>query len=79
MIIKREENLIDFEFWGGAKGNAEMLTHEQLEEIEKELEYLYSEGMTETQINELFWFDFAWVCEIIGLEYDEANDEIITN
>ena len=71
MIIKREEDLINFEFWGGAKDNAEMLTNEQLEEIEKELEYLYPEGMTETQINDLFWFDFALVCEEIGLENDE--------
>ena len=79
MIIKREEDLTNFNFWSGGKDNAEMLTDEQLEEVARQLEELYPEGLTETEINDLFWFDFAWVCEEIGLEYDEENDEIVTN
>ena len=79
MIITREENLTNFDFWSGAKDNANMLTYEQLEQTTEVLEEIYPEGMTETQINDLFWFDFAYICELIGLEYDEENDEIITN
>ena len=32
---------------------------------------------TDTEINDLFWFDFATVCEAIGLKYDADKDEII--
>ena len=77
MIITREESLTNFDFWSGAKDNANMLTYEQLEEVTRHLEDLYPEGMTETQINDLFWFDFGYICELIGLTYDEENDKIL--
>lgn len=77
MIITREESLTNFEFWSGAKDNAEKLTYEQLKEVTRQLEDIYPEGMTETQINDLFWFDFESVCEMIGLTYDDENDEIL--
>jgi hypothetical protein len=77
MIITREETLTNFDFWGGAKDNANMLTNEQLEEVERQLEDLYPEGMTETQINDLFWFEFEWLCGLIGLKYDAENDIIL--
>jgi hypothetical protein len=77
MLIIREDSLTNFEFWSGAKDNAEKLTAEQLEEVERQLEEIYPEGMTETHINDLFWFDFEWICELIGLVYDPENDEIL--
>lgn len=77
MTIKTEQSLRNFEFWSGAKSNAEMMTCEELDSVENELEALYPEGMTDTEINDLFWFDFDYVCELIGLEYDAEKDEII--
>ena len=77
MTIKTEQSLRNFEFWSGAKANAEMMTAEELDSVENELEAMYPEGMTDTEINDLFWFDFEYVCELIGLEYDAKKDEII--
>lgn len=79
MKIYREDNLSNFEFWAGAKSNAAMLTDEELDNIGSELEVIYSDsdGMSETEINDIFWFDFAFACELIGLEYDEEEDVII--
>lgn len=77
MKITTEQSLSNFEFWSGAKSNAEMLTCEELDSVENELEAEYPDGMTDTEINDLFWFDFEYVCEMIGLEYDSENDEII--
>ena len=77
MTIKTEQSLRNFEFWSGAKSNAEMMTAEELDSVENELEELYPDGMTDTEINDLFWFDFDYVCELIGLEYDAEKDEII--
>lgn len=53
MTIKTEQNLRYFEFWSGAKSNAEMMTCEELDSVENELEALYPEGMTDTEINDL--------------------------
>ena len=77
MTIKTEQSLRNFEFWGGAKATAEMMTAEELDSVENALEELYPEGMTDTEINDLFWFDFEYVCELIGLEYDAEKDEIV--
>jgi len=77
MKIIKEESLTNFEFWSGAKDNVKELTFEELEKIEEELNEIYPEGMEETQINDLFWFDFGYICELIGIEYDEDNAKII--
>lgn len=79
MKIYREENLSNFDFWSGACANAAMLTAKELDNIGDELEVLYSDtdGMSETAVNDIFWFDFGFACELIGLEYDEEEDIII--
>lgn len=76
MTIKTEQSLRYFEFWSGAKTNAEQLTTEELDTLENVLEDLYPEGMTDTKINDLLWFEFEWVCEILGLNYNEETGEI---
>jgi hypothetical protein len=76
MIIKQEKDLNSFEFWSGAKDKAEQLTYEELKQITEELEALYPEGIDETELNDIFWFDFGYVCELIGLTYNEDNAKI---
>ena len=68
MKIYKEENLSGFEFWSGAKDNAEKLTDKELDQIESMLEELNPDGMSETEVNDLFWFEFETVAEWIGKE-----------
>lgn len=75
MKITSETNLRDFNFWSGAKENAEDLTINQLDQIEEILSELYPNGMTETKINDLFWFEFDTVKEWLGIEDDEDNED----
>ena len=44
----------NFEFWGSAKENAESLTNGQLDTVEAILEDLYPEGISATQLNDIF-------------------------
>ena len=76
MKVISEMSLTNFEFWGGAKDRAKMLTYEELKEVENVLEDIYEEVESVT-INDLFWFDFSWVCECIGIKYNEEEDIII--
>ena len=71
MKIYKDESLQNFEFWSGAKANAETLTPEQLDTVEAILEEIYPEGMDETQINDIFRFDFDQVREWLGIEPEE--------
>ena len=68
MKVYKEMNLRDFEFWSGAKSNAETLTDEQLDMVELILEDAFPDGMDETQINDIFWFDFDTIREWLGIE-----------
>lgn len=70
-----EISLCSFEFWSGAKSHANLLTLSELDNLEFILEDLYPEGISETTLNDIMWFDFDWVCECLGLVYE--NGEII--
>lgn len=71
MIIKQELNLEDFEFWSGAKDNAAACTLEQLRDIQDAIEQDYPEGIDETELNDLFWFEFDMLKSFTtGLEND---------
>ena len=76
MKIYKEENLCNFEFWSGAKDRAARLTFEQLEQVESILEDSWPEGMEETEINDLFWFDFDTVCEWLDIPGENELDEL---
>ena len=71
MKIYKEESIQNFEFWIGAKENAETLTSEQLDTVEAILEDLYPEGISATQLNDIFRFDFDQIQEWLGIESEE--------
>lgn len=77
MKVISEMSLTGFQFWAGAKDNANMLNYDELEQVGYMLEDIYSDGVEDTMINDLFWFEFNIVCEWLGLEYDEENNIII--
>jgi hypothetical protein len=74
MIIKTEQSLTNFKFWAGAEDNASRLTYTELEELDSLLEELYPEGIEETGLNDLMWFKFDSVCELLGLDIDEVYE-----
>ena len=69
MKISKEINLRNFEAWSGAKGTLnKLIEFDKCEELETVLEDLYPEGMTETQLNDILWFDVEWIYETLGIE-----------
>ena len=77
ITYKKEECLSNFNFWSGATQLAEKLTNSELEKISEALEWQYSlEGTvpTSTRINELFWFESGYICELVGLSLSEVKD-----
>lgn len=77
MRVISDISLSCFNFWAGAKQNAEKLLLEELDQLEYIFEDLFEGEVTDTQLNDILWFDFVWVCEALGLEYDEENDIIL--
>ncbi len=72
MRIYREIPLTEFEFWAGGKDTVEELTYSELEQIEQILEEIYPEGMSEFEVNDIFWFERDLIAEWLGYEdFDE--------
>lgn len=69
MQVSSELNLINFEFWSGAKDHK--FTNNELQKIQSQLDDLCPDGMTETQINDLFWFEEEVLCDWIGADFNE--------
>ena len=77
MKIYREESLSNFEFWSGAISNAEEFTLEELDRIGDMLEAESPDGMDETEINDLMWFEPEYLANLIGLEWDSKTGKIV--
>ena len=71
MQYTTELNLTNFNFWSGAKQH--YFTYSELKEIECSLDG-YLEIPTETDINDLFWFEEEFLCKCIGLDFDEYQN-----
>lgn len=66
MKVYTETSLTNFEFWSGAKDTVKYLTYDELEQIESILEDAYPDGMSDTEINDLFWFEEDLIAEWLG-------------
>lgn len=78
MIVSYELDLNSFKAWSGAKSTLERIQREsKCEALENELDMIYPEGMTETQLNDLLWFEPDYCYELVGLRTEtQINDEI---
>ena len=85
MTITYELDLNSFEAWSGAKETLERIQREgKCTELENILEELYPDGMTETELNDLLWFEPETVYEWLGIrsegqienEIEEAEAEL---
>lgn len=75
MKIVSEISLSNFNFWSGAKDHAAYLTEDELDTVEAMLEDCYPDGLTETDVNDLFWFDFDTIwTEWLGYYITEDGD-----
>ena len=72
MLIKTETNLRNFEAWSGAIETKKIILDAGLEEeFEMLIDELYPEGLTDTELNDLLWFDSDWILENLGIKEEE--------
>lgn len=85
MTITYELDLNSFKAWSGAVDTLERIQREgKCAELENILEELYPDGMTETELNDLLWFEPETVYEWLGIrsegqiekEIEEAEAEL---
>ena len=85
MTITYELDLNRFEAWSGAKETLEKIQREgKCSLLEQILDDIYPDGMTETELNDLLWFEPETVYEWLGIrsegqiekEIEEAEAEL---
>ena len=78
MTITYELDLNSFQAWSGAVDTLERIKREgKCAELENILEELYPDGMTETELNDLLWFDSESVYEWLGIRSESQIKEEI--
>ena len=72
MRIYTELDLNTFEAWSGAVNTLDRIREEdKTRDLEAILEDLYPDGMSETTLNDLLWFESDTVFEWLGIKTDE--------
>ena len=69
MKITSEMSLKNFKAWSGAKDTLNKLIElDKCDELEFMLDDLYPDGLTDTQLNDILWFEDEWIFETLGIE-----------
>lgn len=66
MKIYSEIDIRDFEFWEGAEYVAGEFSEDELATIQDRLVELYPDGMSDVELNDLFWHDENFVAKLAG-------------
>ena len=66
--------LENFKAWSGAIETQKRIIEEgKQEEFEMLIEELYQDGIDETTLNDLLWFEEEWLFECLGIEEEEQK------
>lgn len=68
MKIYDEIPLTEFEFWSGAKDRADVLTDEQLEQLDNALDAEYPNGIDANELNDMMWFNPDRIANLLGFD-----------
>ena len=72
MKIFKEMSIKDFEAWAGAVETKKIIIDKGMAEaFDNLIEELYPEGIDETQLNDILWFDVDWLNEVLDLGLEE--------
>ena len=76
MKLFKEESISSFEAWSGAKETQQRIIDENKEdEFDQLIEELYPDGLDETQLNDILWFEEESIFESLGITDEEEEDE----
>ena len=75
MRIYKECSLTDFEPWSGGADHFRVFTYGQLEQLEPLFEGMFPDGASETEVNDMLWFEADTLAEWLGFEDLEALEK----
>ena len=72
MKVHSEISVLNFDAWSGAVDTKKRIIDECLcDEFDSLIEELYPDGLTDTQLNDILWFEEDWIFESLGISDEE--------
>jgi len=72
MKVHSDLSIRDFKAWSGAVDTKKRIIDEGLcDEFDSLIEELYPDGLTDTQLNDILWFEEDWIFESLGISDEE--------
>ena len=72
MKITTELSIRDFKAWSGAVDTKKkIIDNNMVEEFDQLIEEIFPEGISDTYLNDLLWFDASWILETLGISEAE--------
>jgi hypothetical protein len=69
-------SLANFDAWSGAISTQNtIIENDKVEEFDNLIEELYPDGLSETGLNDILWFESDWIFEMLGITEEENEDE----
>lgn len=71
-----ETTLRNFDAWSGAKDTKEIIIeHNKENDFECLIDELYPDGLSETNLNDILWFEQDWIFESLKIRLEEEDEE----
>ena len=71
-----ETTLTGFDAWSGAKDTKQtIIEHGKEDDFDRLIEEIYPDGLSETQLNDILWFESEWIYEQLGISEDEEEED----
>lgn len=72
MKVTTETTLVNFQTWCGATDTKNTIIEaDKTEEFDSLIEEIYPDGLTDTQLNDILWFESDWIYEQLGIKEEE--------
>lgn len=76
MKVYKELGISSFEAWsGGTLTKDTIIDANKEDEFDNLIEELYPNGLSETELNDLLWFESDWIYETLGIKNEDEEDE----
>ena len=76
MKIISETTLKNFRAWAGAVETQEKIIDAgKADAFDQMMEELYPDGLTDTQLNDILWFEEEWIYETLDIPADDEEPE----
>ena len=69
-------SLSDYKPWSGAVDTFDKIRKEdKMDELDAFIEEMYPDGLTDTELNDLLWFEPEYVFDSLGIDYEDEDEE----